>query len=447
MGRIHTIIILIILGRTLAAGQGKYVFPTEVRPLLQTQWGQGYPYNKMCPWEKTDTTVRHAYAGCGPIVMSQVMRYYSYPDRSRLLSSRYDWTAMPYRKSDTMTVEQENAVARLIMDCGTAASTVYGHSASSTKLNDVVGGLKKHFGYNRYMHIVDRAYYRGKEGDRAWKSLIYAELKAGRPVIMRGERNRHTAHVFIIDGCRDSTVHVNWGWDGARDGYYDPDTLYGYRANQRMVVDIAPQGYVPEIREIRVDRPGQLSRQITAADWLGLHHVRITGTVNSEDVRLLRRLAGGGKAKERKGNLSSIDMSRSVILTLPDSAFCGCDNLTFMSLPITLPEISRYAFSGCTKLNYIRIQPMVGEIKRRAFAGCFNLLSVSLPPSLTVIGPNAFNSCNSLTEVSLPPTVTTIGQLAFAYSRNLRSLTVPRSASKISGNITKGTSVTKIRRL
>lgn len=88
---------------------------------------------------------------------------------------------MDTQLSDTSAMEHINAVARLIRDCGTAAETNYGQTASSTKLNSVVQGLKKHFGYNRYMHIADRAYYRGKDGDKAWKELIFDELKAAGP--------------------------------------------------------------------------------------------------------------------------------------------------------------------------------------------------------------------------------------------------------------------------
>lgn len=443
---LSTALCLMLLAVT-ALAQGAFVFPKEVKPLLRTAWGQENPYNKLCPWERHDTTVRHSPAGCGPLVMSQTMRYYSYPAHSSRLKMTYDWEDMPYTVTESTLSGQQNEVAKLIVDCGTAAGTVYSQTASSTKINGVVTGLKKYFGYSRYMHIADRAYYKGSKGQQAWKQLIFRELSAGRPIIIRAERNSHDAHVFIIDGCRDSMVHVNWGWAGKRNGYFNPDTLGGYRMNQRMVVDVAPDTHKPAIRTITLRKPGTLASLITADDRLILRHLKVKGVINGSDVRTLRNLAGGAPKGSAGGVLSTIDLSQAVILTLPDSAFYGCSLLTYIKLPLTLPEISRYAFANCQNLDRVDIPSMVGEIKRRAFSGCFNLMTVKLPASLRTIGSSAFNSCNSLTEVSLPRSVTTVESWAFAFCKNLRTLNVPKTLRNIGYNATKGTAITKITRL
>lgn len=448
MKRLIIIILVCIATVTMAIAQGRYVFPSEIAPLTHTVWGQDAPFNKFCPKEKKDTTTRQAYAGCGPLVMSQVMKRWNYPPSSPQLGSIYRWKEMFNEKGDSVTVQQEDAVARLIADCGKAAHTDYGQTASATKLNEVVTGLKKYFGYNPYMAILDRSNYDGVQGDRTWKSLIYQELKSGRPVIMRGEKGPRAAHVFIIDGCRDSMVHVNFGWGGKRNGYYDPDQLDGYRLNQRMIVDIAPQGYRPSIRKYTINQPGRLNSIISYTDRRTLRHVKIVGPINSRDIALLRQMAGGKANGQRiKGNLSTIDLSEAVILALPDSAFYGCDNLTYVSLPFTLPEISACAFAGCSKLNRVDIRSMVSEIKSKAFSACFCLTTVSLPFALKKIGDNAFNSCNSLTEIFLPPMLTTIGNGAFANANRLEQLTLPRSAKHLGKDIVKGTKVKKIKKL
>lgn len=457
MSRIKTIIALIITmcatatvataARTDSVKGGAYVFAGEVKPLLTSLWGQGEPYNSLCPTEKVnDSTLRHAYAGCGPMVMAQVMRHMAYPKKSSLTGAPYRWDIMFDRVTDSTTTEQKDAVARLIRDCGTAANTIYGQSASSTKLTDLVMALKKYFAMSRYMHISDRGNYRGQDGDKAWKDLIYSELRAGRPVILRGEKGSWNAHVFVIDGCRDSTVHVNWGWNGLHNGYYNPDTLYGYSAKQRMVVGIAPESHTTQIRHIDVLRPGTLYKYITDADRLTLRHLRLSGSINADDIKLLNQLAGGTTAASRHGVLATIDMSHAVILTLPKEAFRGCDNLTCISLPITLPEISAYAFYRCTNLNTVVVPPMVGEIKNNAFTGCFNLTDIQLPLSLRKIEANAFNSCNSLTSVHLPQSVRTVGRGAFAYAQRLESLTIPKGAVVVNKDVVKGTKVKNIKR-
>lgn len=468
MSRFDTITVVFLFLATAVCGQKRYVFPSEVPPLLHTEWGQDAPYNKFCPQEKGSSDKgntssngekgssnmenggsgsgnggsdrKNAYAGCGPLVMSQVMKGYNYPPSSPQLGSVYAWDKMYDAVPDTANVEGDDAIARLIVDCGTAAGTVYGASASATKLNEVVTGLKKYFGYNRYMAILDRAHYKGEAGSRLWNTVIYDELRNGRPVIVRGERDATTAHVFIIDGCRDSTVHVNWGWAGKRNGYYDPDSLYGYRLSQRMVVDIAPQGYVPQVKSISTGSAGRLSRSLNKTDRELLRHIKVVGPLNRADIAVLRQMATAG-------NLCTIDLSEAVILTLPDSAFYGCANLTYISLPLTLPEISAYAFASCTKLNRVDIHSMVSEIKQNAFYGCFYLTDIRLPFALKVIGANAFNSCNSLTNVKLPPMLTTLGTGAFANAKSLQSLTMPKSTAKVGADVVKGTKVNKIRRL
>ena len=430
-----------------AAAQGKYVFDTDVKPLTATKWGQDAPYNIMCPKEKEDTLRKHALAGCGPIVMAQAMCKYGYPAKNLITGQQYEWKLMFNMPDDSTTADEKRAVARLIKDCGTAASTVYGKSASATKINNIATALKEYFGYSKYMSIADRAYYKGTAGSKAWKDKIKEELKDGRPVIIRAERNAHDAHVFIIDGCRDSLVHVNWGWNGRRNGYYDPDSLDGYMLNQRMITNMAPSGYRPAERRIVLDKAGDLARHITEKDWLYTRHIRIAGTIDKSDFTLLRQLAGGGRGKERNGNLCTVNLDEAVTLALPDSAFYGCDNLTYVSLPITLPAISRYCFAKCGKLNEVTIHRMVNSIGQNAFSGCFGLIRIELPNSLRHIGANAFNSCTTLKKVVIPRHTRTIGSGAFAHCTKLDKLYVPKALNIPDKTIITGTKVKRINRI
>ena len=83
---------------------------------------------------------------------------------------------------------------------------------------------------------------------------IYRELHAGRPIIYGGTGyfpQGAKAHEFIIDGCdSDGLVHVNWGWGGEADGYYDVTYckaegtgIYddGYCSKQLMICGLHPR--------------------------------------------------------------------------------------------------------------------------------------------------------------------------------------------------------------
>ena len=439
---------VLLLGAWLSCGmsmaQNRYLFPEEVAPLTVIAWAQWFPYSRYCPTVVIDSTSKHVYAGCAPLAMSQYMRTLSYPSRCSLLKRNYDWSLMPYQ-TDTASYTQQHAVARLIRDCGIAARTNYQRTASSTKLNDVVMALKKYFSFSRYAHIVDKANFRGKDGKERWNRLIFNELKAGRPVIIRGQKGKKFAHVFLIDGCKDSLVHVNFGWGGKRNDYFDPDTLYGFTTAQRMVIEAAEADYQPCIKRIIVEKAGQLHRLIEEEDWTTTHHLKITGLINAKDIALLRQLSGGGRKGERSGQVATIDLTETAIMALPDSAFFSCSTLTYVSLPAMLPELSNYAFANCPLLNEVNMHGVLRTIGRRAFSGCFCLWRVNLPKSLRTIGANAFNSCNSLTELTLPSKLQTIESGAFAHCTHLTSLTVPKTVRIASTNIIQGTKVKKIK--
>ena len=51
-----------------------------VNPLLSTTWDQGWPYNYYAPACTSYWTNNHCYAGCVATAMSQVMKYWNWPE-------------------------------------------------------------------------------------------------------------------------------------------------------------------------------------------------------------------------------------------------------------------------------------------------------------------------------------------------------------------------------
>ncbi|MDR0524614.1 MAG: tetratricopeptide repeat protein [Spirochaetaceae bacterium] len=68
------------------------------------------------------------------------------------------------------------------------------------------------------------------------------------------------------------------------------------------------------------------------------------------------------------------------------------------------------------------------SIGNSAFDGCGNLTSVVLPNSVTAIGDYTFAFCGSLQSVTIPNSVESIGYRAFAECRSLKNVTLPRGA-------------------
>lgn len=421
------VIALAVLIPTTVAAQ-------DVQPLVQTKWGQNTPFNLLCP--KDSVSGQNALAGCGPIAMAQIIRYTEQPAVSPSGDS-YQWNLMPVSPT---TPQEELAIAQLVVDCGVNAFTSYGRENSSTRTQNMVNALKKHFGYNPYIAIVKRELYPGEEGRKQWQKLIFDELRAGRPVIARGSKsknNKSGGHLFLIDGLQDTLVHVNFGWRGKSDGYYSLDDLGGYDVYQRVAIGIGKADYMPVIKEIQTNRAGQLAELLPQHEWSELHHLKISGPMDESDLKLLQLMAREDTIHGRHGFLHTLDLREAVLEYLPDSAFKRTQSLVYLRLPKVLRQIGRGAFSGCWGLNEVEIPVSVWRIRGGAFANCQNLLDIHIPEGVHNILSDTFLNCRNLTEVTLPASIDTLGAGVFAGCQRLERLSIPAATQHIGVNLTR----------
>lgn len=243
-----------------------YQQPT-VAPLLGSiQWNQIIPYNKMCPmYNSTNRSV----TGCVATAMAQVMMYYQYPKtlqadipayvtRTKYLSipqinkgESYDWNNMlpQYASYEPLnyTDAQAAAVAKLLYHCGVACEMDYGPSSGA---NVTPAILSTYFGYDSdLMQDLNRDVFTLAE----WSQIMDKELTAKRPILYSGQSSDR-GHEFVCDGSDGNGLyHINWGWGGYQDGYFDVTILNpdkggagsgsapdGYNQYCSMIVGIAP---------------------------------------------------------------------------------------------------------------------------------------------------------------------------------------------------------------
>lgn len=213
-------------------------FDTSLDPLIKTHWNQDYPFNDLCPMLDSET---RAYTGCVATAMAQVMKYHEWPEQGtgshtytdpycgQTLSANfgettYRWDLMPNDYDGTWTAEQIKAVATLMAHCGVAVDMQYMPDGSGAYSGDVPGALVNYFGYAKDIIHRDRDYYTQNE----WIEMMKAELDASRPVYYHGQ-STGGGHAFVIDGYNvDGYFHVNWGWGGQSDEYYQLATLDPY---------------------------------------------------------------------------------------------------------------------------------------------------------------------------------------------------------------------------
>ncbi len=122
------------------------------------------------------------------------------------------------------------------------------------------------------------------------------------------------------------------------------------------------------------------------------------------------------------------------------SAFRGCSELTFASIPSSVTFIDNDAFRGCSSLTSIEIPSSVTYIGNSAFEGCSSLTSIEIPSSVTYIKESAFRGCSELTFASIPSSVTFIENDAFRGCSSLTSIEIPSSVEMISNDAFEGCS-------
>ena len=242
----------------------------SVSPLLyQIQWGQSKPYNNFCPSYRGERTL----TGCVATGMAQVMKFHSFPDKGRgyikyntrtnrlnvshdFSKDVFDWPNMLDSYISGYTEQQANAVAMLMASCGASVEMDYGtpsQGGSGAYQSDLLRGYVENFGYDDDASLVIRNYCSIDD----WHRLLLNELDAGRPVNYAGVSKRDGGHSFVIDGYRMGEnqypdYHVNWGWDGACDGYYQIANLHPqeggiyatnnpFSESQQMTIGIKPE--------------------------------------------------------------------------------------------------------------------------------------------------------------------------------------------------------------
>lgn len=203
-----------------------------VEPLVTTKWNQDAPFNNFAP-EYTDdnNNTQRCATGCAATAMAQIMKFHNWPEQgvghysyehetlgtisSNFSEHVYDWTNMIDRYNNgEYSSEQADAVALLMKDCGVSLNMNYG-PVSGASIYSYYPAFKNYFRYSS--RTVNRSGCETAE----FTKIITDELQEGRPIIYCGT-GEDGGHAFVVDGYDTNYfLHVNWGWGGYSDGYFD----------------------------------------------------------------------------------------------------------------------------------------------------------------------------------------------------------------------------------
>lgn len=195
--------------------------------LLNTaKWNQMAPFNKYTP--------NNYVTGCVATAGAIVMKHHGYPAKGtgshsytwkgKTLTANfehdYDWASMPAKYDGTNDADFDG-VARLMADLGVAVEMNYAKDGSGSYIGDLVTALQKYYGYSKLSHLMAIE----DVGAEAWNSRLREEIDANRPVLYAASDPARGGHAFVIDGYKDESFSVNWGWGGYCDGFYQIGAL------------------------------------------------------------------------------------------------------------------------------------------------------------------------------------------------------------------------------
>lgn len=241
--------------------------------LVQTKWNQNYPYNYCCPSDP-DGPGGHVYAGCVATAAAQVMRYWNHPIQGQgshtytptdnpqygpitvnYGEAIYDWENMPYTISSASPVEQLEAVGQLIYHVGVSVDMNYRPTSSGAVTGLLCTSLPSYFHYTDQM----QHYYREEYSREEYMGFIVSMVDMNWPMVQRGN-----GHAYVLDGYDDfGMVHLNWGWSGSNDGWFDIDG-HNYAEGESVICYCVPA----EVYDATPEAPENLVA--TASDDNGL---------------------------------------------------------------------------------------------------------------------------------------------------------------------------------
>ena len=233
--------------------------------LVESRWTQNYPYNQLCPRDPS-TSYSYSYAGCPAIAMGQIINYLRTTQDTRFTDDddyyhnyagrRYyiddDWETLQF-PSFLQLNELLNEVdatfqcgeelsdylaAAVVFACGTACTQVYTSQGSGTFYVDQAFEAYQRFGF------TDCVLYR-EPSDEMYATLI-SNLQAGYPAHLAVENPAGTVgHNVVVDGYRESDgkFHINFGYGGSLDNWYDipdPNFYQGMTKMEGIILNIIP---------------------------------------------------------------------------------------------------------------------------------------------------------------------------------------------------------------
>lgn len=403
---------------------------SNVAPLLATAWGQGAPYNDKCPIVYGSK----ALTGCVATAMAQVINHEKKTNVIKEIpgydSEVYSPGSLPQHIFDLGNLDNDG-IATLMLYCGQSVHMQYGTTESGASADEIPIALKNYFGWEEDVRLLSRSNY----NDEHWDRMVEEQIAEGTPIIYSAITESGSAHCFVIDGIQDGLYHVNWGWEGAMDGYYsfqpfDYDTRAEYILMQQMVT-------------LRNDEP--------SADVI-TYGTTIDGiNYQLDDYSLTAAVLQLKNGEKYRGDLVipsiiSYGGKNYTVNYFGQNAFVGCGYLNSISIPATVTGQAWSIFDGCVNLHKVNIEDLKAFISLETGAWwtgspfCYGadlyikgelVKNLVIPEGIEKIGYCKFANCTSIESIEFPSTLKVAGQYSFSGCPNLKRVDMSESSLEL----------------
>ena len=236
---------------------------SSIEPMLTTTWNQDSPYNLQCPQVNGSYTP----TGCTATATAQIMKFHNWPEKAsksftwynnvtekdeyvNTSSHKYDWANMLDNYRNGYSTTEANAVALLMSDVGKAMNSSYALTGTGSTPTFAAQALVNIFKYSPDIIVAKREEYTNEE----YMELIRKNLEARQPLMYAGYgQSYNSGHAFVCDGINENNLlHINWGWGGSYDGYFDITSMAPggagigggedrYNVGQTIIANIRPR--------------------------------------------------------------------------------------------------------------------------------------------------------------------------------------------------------------
>lgn len=156
---------------------------------------------------------------------------------------------------------------------------------------------------------------------------------------------------------------------------------------------------------------------ISAYAFSGLPRTNFIEFKNPQSILFL------GESCFQYSSLGYLDLSKTMITSVPSNFCKKCEELSQVVLPSTVTVIDESAFEECTSMGLMKLPTNLEIIRNKAFWGCTRLRNITFPSSLTTLKNGSFQKAG-LVSIDIPATLTSISDNSFSQCKDLESITV-----------------------